>query len=303
MTTPRQPTDDLLARAEAAWRRGSLPRGPTDDVTERVLSALQAASKQPPGPPSRKHTMRLMVQIAAVLLLAFGGLLYLGSGAWDTRSVAWAQVVEKLNDARTLTYRSTTQTDGQKSPVTAKHLYKVPSHMRLESSNGLIMIMDGSPDKQLFLEPAAKTGFFPNRKPAGKITATYHPGPEVIDLKPANKGTAYAAPDVLDRKPDMRKIEFTGFGKLKHIAADQAEPFGKKNIGGIEAQGFRVQQRGETLTVWVNPKTSLPLSIEQKFRAGDFEVTTTLSDFVFDAKLDDALFSLELPAGYKLREE
>jgi outer membrane lipoprotein-sorting protein len=250
--------------------------------------------------------MRLTIPLAAAVLLALGGLLYFGSLTPGARPVAWAQVVERLADARTLIYRSTTQTAGQKSPVTAKWFFKVPSHMRLESSNGLIMIMDGSPESQLFLESATKTGFFPNRKPkpGAKITGTFHADPEFLDRKPeSSKGIAYAHPDMLDRKPDKGKIEFTGFDKLKHIAADQAEPLGKKPIGGVEAQGFHVQQNGETLTVWVNPKTSLPLVIEQKLRVGDWEITNTFSDFVFDAKLDDSLFSLELPPGYKLREE
>jgi len=285
--SPRHP-DEPLERAEAAWRRQSLPDGPADDVSAKILAALLAAPQYPSLLFIRTRWMRLTIPLAAAVLLALGGFLYFGSIMSGTRSVAWAQVIEKLNDARTLTYRSTERTSGQDSLVTAKWLFKVPSHMRSESSNGLIMIMDGSPETLLFLEPATKTAFFPNRKPkpGAKITGTFH-----------------ADPEFTDRKPDKHKIEFTGFDKLKNIAADQAEPLGTKQIGGGEAQGFRVQQDGETLTVWVNPKTSLPLVIEQKFRVGNQEITNTFSDFVFDAKLDDSLFSLGLPPGYKLREE
>jgi outer membrane lipoprotein-sorting protein len=233
--------------------------------------------------------MRLTIPVAAAVFVALGGLWYFGSAMSGTRAVAWAQVVEKVSDARTLTYRSTIQTAGQTTPVTGKYFFKVPSHIRLESSNGLTMIIDGNPGNELFLRPANKTAFFPNRKKPkpGGVTGTFHAGPQVIDQKPADKG----------------RIEFSGFDKLKNIASDKAEPIGEKSIGGVRAQGFRVQQNGETLTVWVHPKTSLPLVIEQKFRAGDREVTTTMTDFVFDPKLDDSLFSLDVPPGYELRDE
>lgn len=229
--------------------------------------------------------MRLTIQMSAALVLALGALFYLGSVTSGTRSVAFAQVVEKLNDARTLTFRTRSQVTGQK-PVTAKYLFKAPSYLRLESSSGLISIMDGGPDKALYLEPATKTAFH-TPGPGKGVDGTFHPGVQVVDQKPFAKG----------------RIEFSGFNKLKSIAGEKAEPLGKKNIAGVQAQGFRVRQSGEVFTVWADPNTSLPLEIEQKFRVGDREITVTSSDFVFDARLDDSLFSLELPLGYRLRED
>jgi hypothetical protein len=49
--------------------------------------------------------------------------------------------------------------------------------------------------------------------------------------------------------------------------------------------------------IWADPKTRLPLQVEFIVPDG---TRITLSDFRFNPKLDDALFSLEVPKGYKL---
>ena len=51
------------------------------------------------------------------------------------------------------------------------------------------------------------------------------------------------------------------------------------------------------MNIWVDARTAEPL--EMKLEMYGPEVHVTLSDFEFDKELDEALFSLEKPAGYK----
>ena len=232
--------------------------------------------------------MRLAIPVAAAVLLALGGLVYVGSVTSVGPAVAWADAAAKLRDARTLTYRTTVSGKDVKVPMTMRTWMKVPSQMRMESSNGFISIMDGDPQTALYLDAATKTAYFAKSKANSKprITGTFQPGPQVADLKNENN----------------RTFEFSGFEKFRKLANEKGEPVGKKKIGEVEAQGFRVQQNGLTFTVWVDPQARQPLVIEHTQRAGDKDMTLTMSDFVFDAPLDDALFSLTPPADYKVTE-
>ncbi len=288
MTQPIDPSDEVLSRAEAALRGEPIPVGPSEEIMARTLSALNAEYEQPPWSFVRRRTMRLAIPLAAAVLLALGGLVYVGSMTSVGPPVAWADVAARLRDARTLTYRTTISGKDVQVPLTSRTWLKVPSHMRMETSNGLISIMDGDPATALYLDAATKTAYFSKSKAKSKpkTTGTFQPGPQVVDFKQKNDHT----------------FEFSGFEKFKKLAKEKGEPVGKKKIGDIEAQGFRAQQNGVMSTVWVDPQTGQPLVIEHTQRAGDKEMTVTMSDFVFDTPLDDALFSLKPPVDYKVTE-
>ena len=288
MTRPVQPSDELLSRAEAAFRGEPIPAGPSAEVMARTLSALNAAGEQSPWSLVRRRTMRLAISLAAAVLLALGGLVYVGSMTSVGPPVAWADVAAKLSEARTSTYRTTISGKDVQVPMTSRTWLKVPGQMRMESSNGFISIMEGDPETALYLDSATKTAYFAKskNKSKAKITGKFQPGPQVTDL---------------EQKKD-HTFAFSGFEKFKNLAKEKGVPVGKKKIGDVEAQGFRVQQNGLTSTVWVDPQSRRPLVIEHTQRSGDKDMTMTMSDFVVDSPLDDALFSLKPPADYKVTE-
>ncbi|UCD29534.1 MAG: hypothetical protein JSV03_03370 [Planctomycetota bacterium] len=75
---------------------------------------------------------------------------------------------------------------------------------------------------------------------------------------------------------------------------------GTRLIDGREAIGFLVDNNGQESTFWVDPQTQLPIQIEhQVVDRNGVERKEITKDFVFDAVLDDSLFSLEIPEGYK----
>lgn len=91
------------------------------------------------------------------------------------------------------------------------------------------------------------------------------------------------------------------------ISTEKLTPLPEKQLDGIRVLGFQETetQTNHTAvrTFWINKATKLPVRIDvvvsQKgIVAGGFSQV----DFVFDAPLDDTLFSTEPPAGYTVRE-
>lgn len=74
------------------------------------------------------------------------------------------------------------------------------------------------------------------------------------------------------------------------------EPLGEKEIDERRAVGFRVNTRGMVMSLWGDPRTGLPVRAEATM-AIYRGVKTTLSDFESNVDLDEALFSVEPPAG------
>jgi outer membrane lipoprotein-sorting protein len=218
--------------------------------------------------------MALSMKAAALLLVTAGGLSWFLGGLLPVRTtLAFAEVAEVLRDAHTLAYRvqiEATDPDGKKQTTTMKYFFKEPGRMRGESTDGkLIAVFDQKKNKALFLDPKARMALLTDGfKPEGKESA--------------------------DEFPLMVTEQ------LRKLVEKKGEPVGKKTIGDVEARGFRVKEDGRDLTVWADPKTRQPLLVETTVRVQKVEARITLSDFELNPKLDDSLFSLEPPEGYRL---
>src|SRR6185369_5406906 len=82
--------------------------------------------------------------------------------------------------------------------------------------------------------------------------------------------------------------------------AGTGTPLGEKKIGDVECVGFQTTQTGHPATVWADKKTAEPVRIEMQFDLGGKKTTMVMDHFEIDPALDDALFSLDPPAEYKL---
>ncbi|MHC4441825.1 MAG: zf-HC2 domain-containing protein [Planctomycetota bacterium] len=133
--------------------------------------------------------------------------------------------------------------------------------------------------------------------------------PETPDFKPKTIICDFAQPKMLlldtENKVamifDEGKPQYFDFYKIVTEFKDGSEKgIGIKIIEGRDAVGFLIDNNGQESTFWVDPQTQLPIQIEQKLvdRNG-VESTEIVKDFLFDAVLDDSLFSLEIPEGYK----
>jgi outer membrane lipoprotein-sorting protein len=95
------------------------------------------------------------------------------------------------------------------------------------------------------------------------------------------------------------------FNPPENIPSD-AQSLGTKQIGNREAVGFRLQKKtdgtypwsGDITDIWVDAKTRLLVMLETG--AADGGWMFRLKDFAFNQELDDSLFSLDPPQGYRM---
>ena len=80
-----------------------------------------------------------------------------------------------------------------------------------------------------------------------------------------------------------------------------SRPLGEKQIDGVRAVGFRLDDKTGSTDVWVDPKTSLPIRVETTF-LGETKVEVVMTNFQYDVELDESLFNFDPPSDYTVRE-
>ena len=86
--------------------------------------------------------------------------------------------------------------------------------------------------------------------------------------------------------------------KVKDNPDADIQDLGEKEINGQKAVGFYVKGPNVDLTIWANKKTSLPIRIE--FAEG--KTSKVIKNIKFDVPLEESLVSMEVPAGYTLKD-
>jgi outer membrane lipoprotein-sorting protein len=215
----------------------------------------------------------LKLTAAASAILATAGLSYLATAPRAGAAVTFAEVAKRLQDAHTLSYRFSTSVPGQAGPTTGREYFKDPGLFRTESEGpqAAVNVFDSVRGKVLSLDPAAKVAI-------------------LQDLKLSDEQRRRWQAQASDTATHLRSL-----------AGKEGKPAGRRKIGDVEAEGFRVEDGEIAWTVWVDAGRKLPLLMETTFRLEGRDLPATLSDFRIDPPLDDALFRLEPPAGYALR--
>jgi outer membrane lipoprotein-sorting protein len=278
MTEKLSKEDQVLDAAVQALRQEAL----AEEAPPALLAQLSAMGRAPgveeSRPLARARSWRMKrlqpLRVAAVVLLAVGGLVGLGALLRTGSTLAYADVTRPFRDVDTLTFQMSVQSPHLPKLLTYKEgnlniqvFLKEPSRFRLEGPYGLIGIGFLGQDESQFL------ALVPLIKTAGLVIA---------------KGN-------LQQFDDSDPMDWVK--RLRGLAEKRAQPAGKRQIGAVEAHGFLVKEGEEETLVWADPKTRLPILIEESDPEG---WRTTYSDFRFNPELDDALFSLEVPKGYKL---
>ena len=80
---------------------------------------------------------------------------------------------------------------------------------------------------------------------------------------------------------------------------EQRLSLGERELAGRKLIGYRLSAPGNEMDLWGDQETGLPHTIVSKMSAFP-GVEITLSDFEFDVAMEDSLFSLVPPAGYKV---
>jgi outer membrane lipoprotein-sorting protein len=276
--------DDLLDSAVEAVLSDPIPDDlPPERVSQLVAAVLQAADQPYPMTIFKRiinMRPRTRIAVAATVLIAFFGLmswLVPGGGI----SVAFADVAEALTNVHSATWKTTTVTKGPKNEnetVQGIGMFLTPSHERMErTTRGAteVGIFDGQKDKALILVPTKKIAIVMNLKnlpPKNPLGRTFQELRKFVTEAQSGK------------KGDVERLD-------------------NETIDGRSTQGFRIKGTGIEVTVWADPKTSLPIRVEEiaKDASGGTEIRTVLTDFQIGIELDESLFSLDAPSDYSIQ--
>ena len=193
----------------------------------------------------------------------------------NARAFAIDELVENVMNARTAKYDMTATLVGGPTQK-MKAYYLAPGHSRLELENGSINIADLEAGKLVSLDP--------KNKRATVLNLTNRPA---------------AARD------QMAGNQFELVRDLLHQAQDdpdaKIESLGEKQIGGRTMIGFELVVASQHMTVWADPETRFPATIAATM-AGPPETTVVMSNYEFNVKLDEDMFSVAIPEGYQIME-
>ncbi len=250
---------------------------PDTSVDERVLARAETAlakyTKNQDAVPLRRPTIWRTIMknpitklaAAAVIIIAvLAGIHFFGDSV-NIAGSAYAEVVERLQNARTLTYTVESNSGIEYMPsITMEIAFKEPGYMRMSTPNGYVSIIDSIQGKGLTILPPKK---------------------QFIEMEISN----------LQNDPAQQNINV--IEKLRSLPERADEQLGTREIDGREVQGFRITEEGLIKTVWIDIQTRDLVLVEMEFLNAP-GMSGTMSNFQFDVVLDDSLFNLTPPDGY-----
>ena len=269
------PEEKVVEEAIRALREAPIPAGPPPEAIQVVLAAGR------PGDAGaerirviRRFTMNRIAKIAAAILIVAGiaGLvIFLTVGHGGAR-VAWADVQAQILAAQTVTFKAVMHQPGAPDIKVAVMIME-PGKLRQELTIGgeeVTQILRLREGKMLLLSHKEKVAVY-------------------FDLSglPEKVRQAHEEGDLLTR--------------LKKLIEESETELGEKEIDGRLAKGYRGEKDGQAFTVWVDAYTGEPIEMEAKMYQGGVQLT--LSDIEFGKELDESLFSMDVPDGYKQHGE
>ena len=183
----------------------------------------------------------------------------------STTSVTWAGVIDPLMTAETAVFNVVTHFQG--ATMEAK-IMVMGQRIRYESESS-----QGPPIVIFDTERFQMLSLIPEKKQAALIDMT--------DL------AEEARENYLESIRDVIK-------ELENDPDASIDRLPDSEVDGRNTIVFHAKNGDNELTVWANPKTLLPMRLEQV--QDGFNIVYT--DFQFDVELDPSLFSTDIPAGY-----
>jgi len=260
--------DDLNEAYEAFHRN-------PDVLREELLNALseQQPEQQKRGRrqspvhrllrgPIMNHRITQLAAAAAILIAAMVGIHFLGGSA-DGTSVAWGDVLDNVEAARTVMYTREFEKGNEREVAIIRIIdpYLCRSDMVQGSGGYDVGIINTLKNKCLT--------FFPRTKTAVISDEDGYPG-----------------------------LQLRTYEKIKRDLRDGTEKdLGRVKLNGRDTVCFEISRETGKTTVWADPNTALPIQIETISNENG-RTRTLMSDIRFDMELDERLF--EPPADYCL---
>lgn len=204
-----------------------------------------------------------ITKLAAAAVIVIAGVVCV---QFLTGTSAYAHVVAEIRNARTVVYTVIKQANtGTGETIKIDVAYKEPGFLRTTTIDGYIAIVDANSGKIMSIVPQGRYG--------------------IADMKSSGKTNG---PWSL----------ISAFKAMKALPSKADENLGAKEIDGIDCDGYRVTQGDLTSIIWLDAKTGDLVQVEHKY-ANSPGMNTIIKNIRFDVELEDSLFSLTPPAGYK----
>jgi len=248
-----------------------------EQLRRQVLSVFNEAGRRPATriidfkTIRRKIMKSLVTKIAAAAVIIIAVLIGLNffSDSVSITSTAYAEIVERLHNARTLTYTVETNTSIEGMPSMRMEIaFKEPGYMRMSAPGGYVSVVDSIQGKCITILPPRK---------------------QFIEMEMSN----------LQKDPAQQNIDV--IERLRSLPERADEELGTREIDGRVVQGFRITEEGLINTVWIDIQTRNLVLVEMEFLNAP-GMSGTMTDFQFDVELDDSLFNLTPPEGYTRME-
>jgi len=224
----------------------------------------------------RSRITKIAAAAVIIIVLMVGINEFGGSG--NGAGVAWGDVLENIHNSKTLTFLIRAEEQGlpsMKVMVIDPYLSRVEFLIEIPDSpisGKQIRIIDKGQGRGLILNTVKKTA---------KVCRAEKTGVGLY-------GT------------------FRNFRDLVDFSVDK---IGSRQIGDKQAIGFKLKKQSqkeqtivkEEIKVWADPETKLPILMEATANTAEGQIIhQIITDIVFDAELNESLFSLEPPDEYEL---
>ncbi len=121
---------------------------------------------------------------------------------------------------------------------------------------------------------------------------------KVLALTHAEKTAAYVKLEGLGNMQNYLQLLQEIVTRIQNKAKYQVENRGLQEIDGNNYIVFVADSNKETITIWVDPKTALPVRIKQKTP----NMQIICNNLQFGVALDESRFSMEVPDGYVVQQ-
>ena len=250
----------------------TLREEPIPDFSDPLATAAGGTTQSPLGPsipvarPRSRRTLRRWLMVAAATVAAVGLLLFVSSyGPNGESRAAFAQVQEAVAKMKSMSNRCL-DFHGDRDPYVTTQTILVGVGSRSEGPNGFVSIRNQKARRSLW-----------------------------INNKTHKAGVQQLYPQPSDDRGGNPILE-----KLRNLPASGAKELGTAVYDGKKVLKFAWYADGD-FVVFVDPKTHLPIRMELKIDKGpgrDETFREVITDYVFDAPVDESLFDIKVPAGY-----
>ncbi len=234
------------------------------NTLEKLKRDKSVASRPSMGKIIMKSRITRLAAAAVVIIAVVVGINHFG-GSIGEKSIAWADVIEPILNARTVIMDIFIGPEGRQvvihDEVMGSRIYRTVSNVP-----GTGMIIDLEQMQMLILSHAEKTAIY-------------------IKL------------DGLGMQNYLELLQDIVI-RMEATEGYQVENQGLQEIDGHDYIVFVAESDKDTITIWADPETALPVRIEQKTPNMKF----VCNNLQFDVALDESQFSTEVPEGYMIQK-